>query len=462
MMYCKEYMNDRAKGNYTRGLRTFGDYDDECAKPLDKKGKEYFLNTVEYEQARKWVLRQAAENSEWEEKYNTYKENLNSRSQSQRGNRRTEKLIDYVSWLTEQLKNDEDSSFKKLMEGLKTTRENISPLVGDWRDLEEEDKEYIRKVVAEKGRPKGSVKRRVIEWERVKQAMLNEVQENLEVEANERRQLEKRVAAFESRESPRGAYMHRPFENNVSTSQVVSCSLRREEKLSIPHRCLRFQNKETMEFHPSNKHAIVVATATAAVVKVKVTLAHAVAVAVKLTGGSGRCMKTRVDWAAVRIQAAFRGYLGEKTLWSLKGLVKLQALERGHIVRKKTTDTMRAIPQFYSATSRPGSAKGGGPFTPTKSEYSQSFYSGYSDHPNCMTNTGSSRAKGRRCSPPPPKPSSGNSCILKDMFGTNIAYETMQFNTTTPKGFYSVIIDEVIREEACLYVESRTLGDVSA
>ncbi|KAF6167806.1 hypothetical protein GIB67_027584 [Kingdonia uniflora] len=182
-----------------------------------------------------------------------------------------------------------------------TTKEKISPLAGDWHDLEEENKEYIRKVVAEKGRPKGSVKRyeifmachtkedgtypeemkermermnraiqknpmlmdkdldndavaieygadgnghvrgynghlnktnlrasapfmRVIERERVKQAMLNEVQESLEVEANERRQLEKRVAAFESRESPRGAYMHRPFENNVSTSQVLLTS----------------------------------------------------------------------------------------------------------------------------------------------------------------------------------------------------------------------------------------------
>ncbi|KAF6165451.1 hypothetical protein GIB67_017933 [Kingdonia uniflora] len=42
--------------------------------------------------------------------------------------------------------------------------------------------------------------RRVIEQERVKQAMLNEVQESLEVEANECRQLEKRVAAFESHE----------------------------------------------------------------------------------------------------------------------------------------------------------------------------------------------------------------------------------------------------------------------
>ncbi|KAF6160182.1 hypothetical protein GIB67_016618 [Kingdonia uniflora] len=70
--------------------------------------------------------------------------------------------------------------------------------------------------------------------------------------------------------------------------------------------------------------------------------------------------------------------------------------------------------------------------------------------------------EGRRCSPPPPESSSDNSCILKDMFGTNVAYRTVQFNTTAPEGFYSVIIDEVICEEACLYAESRTLGDVSA
>ncbi|KAF6142505.1 hypothetical protein GIB67_039469 [Kingdonia uniflora] len=113
--------------------------------------------------------------------------------------------------------------------------------------------------------------RRVIERERVKQAMLNEVQESLEVEANKHRQLEKRVLAIESRESPSRANMHRPFENNVSTSQ------------------------------------------------------------------------------------------------------------------------------------------------------------------------------GRRCSPPPPESLSNNSCILKDMFGTNVAYEIMQFNTTAPEGFYSVIIDKVIR-----------------
>ncbi|KAF6150276.1 hypothetical protein GIB67_033975, partial [Kingdonia uniflora] len=73
----------------------------------------------------------------------------------------------------------------------------------------------------------------------------------------------------------------------------------------------------------------------------------------------------------------------------------------------------------------------------------------------------SSSASGRRCSPPPLESSSGNSYMLKDMFGANVAYGTVQLNTTAPEGFYSVIIDEVICEEAYLYVESRTLGDVS-
>ncbi|KAF6135712.1 hypothetical protein GIB67_028283, partial [Kingdonia uniflora] len=72
------------------------------------------------------------------------------------------------------------------------------------------------------------------------------------------------------------------------------------------------------------------------------------------------------------------------------------------------------------------------------------------------------RERGRRCSPPPPELSTGNSCILKDMFRTNAAYGTVQFNTTASKGLYGVIIDEVIRKEACLYVDRHIHGDVSA
>ncbi|CAL9003562.1 unnamed protein product [Prunus brigantina] len=46
------------------------------------------------------------------------------------------------------------------------------------------------------------------------------------------------------------------------------------------------------------------------------------------------------DAAATRIQAAFRSHLARKALHALKGLVKLQALIRGHIVRKQTTATI--------------------------------------------------------------------------------------------------------------------------
>ena len=44
-------------------------------------------------------------------------------------------------------------------------------------------------------------------------------------------------------------------------------------------------------------------------------------------------------------------------------------------------------PQFFSATSRPGSSKRGGVFTPTKSECARSLFGGYSDYPNYMANT---------------------------------------------------------------------------
>ncbi|KAJ1413901.1 P-loop containing nucleoside triphosphate hydrolase [Sesbania bispinosa] len=47
--------------------------------------------------------------------------------------------------------------------------------------------------------------------------------------------------------------------------------------------------------------------------------------------------------AATRIQAAFRSYLARKALHALRGLVKIQALVRGHLVRKQTTATLRGM-----------------------------------------------------------------------------------------------------------------------
>ncbi|XP_073312509.1 protein IQ-DOMAIN 11-like [Primulina huaijiensis] len=49
------------------------------------------------------------------------------------------------------------------------------------------------------------------------------------------------------------------------------------------------------------------------------------------------------DFAATRIQAAFRGYLGRKALRALRGVVKLQALIRGWAVRQQAMNTLKCL-----------------------------------------------------------------------------------------------------------------------
>ncbi|KAM0046123.1 putative IQ motif, EF-hand binding protein [Helianthus debilis subsp. tardiflorus] len=47
--------------------------------------------------------------------------------------------------------------------------------------------------------------------------------------------------------------------------------------------------------------------------------------------------------AALKIQSFYRGYLARKALRVIRSLVKLQAMVRGHIIRKQAADDLRRL-----------------------------------------------------------------------------------------------------------------------
>lgn len=87
-----------------------------------------------------------------------------------------------------------------------------------------------------------------------------------------------------------------------------------------------------------------VALATAKAAEAAVAAAQAAAEVVRLTTTAPQFAgKSKEEVAAIRIQTAFRGYMGRRTLRALRGLMRLKTVMQGQAIKRQTANTLKSM-----------------------------------------------------------------------------------------------------------------------
>ncbi|XP_060203827.1 protein IQ-DOMAIN 17-like [Lycium barbarum] len=121
-----------------------------------------------------------------------------------------------------------------------------------------------------------------------------------------------------------------------------------------PHKA----EKDDIGADQSQRHAIAVAAATSAAAQAAAATAQAAVEVARMAKPPVSRFNfsfypgEKEHQAATLIQTAFRGYLARRALKALKGLVKLQALVRGHNVRKQAKMTLKCMQALVRVQAR--------------------------------------------------------------------------------------------------------------